>query len=180
MSNDSMRGGPRGSSDQAALLSPITVQLTDFAGVNPEVDESASSMQKAWAPFDGSTAGYKLKKLFVVVSEEYAAAGGNITVGTCTYNPSTGALDAVAEDAFVTAGQAIPNSTKAGALFQLSLTGAGAGLDPTSTDPDNSNFLIGGPSNQFLVVKSAGSSGGNGKFVCYAELLPVSGTYYSN
>jgi len=183
MANDSMRGGPRGSSDQAALLHPITVQLADYGGVNPEIDESGTTnadLLRVWAPLDGKSAGYKVKRVFVVVSETYAAAGTNLTVGTYTYNVGTGNFDAVDADAFVTAGQPISNGVKNGALFELTLTGAGAGLDPTSTDPDNSNYLVGGSSNQLLGIKAVGSSGGNGKIVCYAELLPVSGSYYSD
>lgn len=183
MANDSMRGGPRGSSDQAALLRPITVQLASYGGVNPELDESGTTdadLLRLWAPFDGDTAGYKVKKVFIVVSETYGATGTDFKVGTYTYNVGTGNYDAVDDDAFVTLGQNLANGTKNGALFELDLDGAGAGLDPTLTDPDNSNYLIGGSDNQFLGIKAAGSSGGAGKVVCYAELIPVSGTYYSN
>ncbi|MEK9697621.1 MAG: hypothetical protein VW270_17785, partial [Candidatus Poseidoniales archaeon] len=141
MANDSMRGGPRGSSDQAALLHPITVRLGDYGGVNPEIDESGTTdadLLRVWAPFDGDTAGYKVKKVFVVVSETYAATGTDVKVGTYAYNVSTGNYDAVDDDAFVTAGQNRANGTKNGALFELDLGGAGAGLDPTLTAPDNS------------------------------------------
>ena len=183
MANDSMRGGPRGSSDQAALLQPITVQLADAGGLAPEIDESsttATDLFRSWGPLDGKSAGYKVNRLFVQITEDYAQEGENLTVGTYTFDSSDSSFDAVDADAFVLAGQKIPNSTQKGVVIELTLDGAGAFLDPTSTDPDNSNYLVGGSSSQFLAITSAGNSGGGGKFVCFAELIPVSGTYYSD
>ena len=178
MANDSMRGGPRGSSDQASLLEPITVQLSTYGGVNTQIDESAAAQFIAWSPLPGGNeAGYKVERIYVVTTEVYGDAGENFTIGTFTKN-TNGTFAAVDEDAFVTTLQ-FANATPLGTRTVLTLTGAGAGLDPLADG--NANFLIGGPSNHYLGLnKVSATSGGTGAYVCYADLVPVSGSKFSD
>jgi hypothetical protein len=121
-----------------------------------------------WAPFFGAEEGYKLNRLIVFVTELYGAAGSAINVGT----------SAAGSGAVFVSGATIPNATGANSVFELNLNGAGAGKDPLADG--NSAYLIGGPNNQQLTVSVAGGSGGTGKFVLYAELIPVTGTRFSN
>ena len=178
MANDNMRTGPRGSSDQAAELRPITVQLSTYGGVNFQIDESAAAQQLAWSPLPGGNeAGYKVERIFIVTTEVYAAEGEDFTIGTYTKN-AAGALVAVDIDAFVTTIK-FADATPLGTTTVLTLTGVGAGLDPT-TDA-HANFLIGGPSNHYLTLtKVAATSGNTGAYACYADLVPVSGSEFSN
>jgi hypothetical protein len=179
MANDSMRTGPRGSSDQAAELRPITVQLGTYGGVTLEVDESVASAQfLGWTPLPvGDEAGYKVERIFIITTEAYNEPGENFTIGTFTKN-ADGSMAAVDDNAFQTV-QLIANATAMGVTFIQTMNGAGAGLDPT-TDA-NANFLIGGPSDHYLGLSTvATSSTGSGKFVCYADLVPVSGSSFSN
>lgn len=179
MANDNMRTGPRGSSDQAAELRPITVQLSTYGGINPVIDESASGAQfVAWSPLPGGNeAGYKVERIYTVTTELYAAEGEDFTIGTFTKDVN-GAFSIVDVDAFVTTIK-FANLTPLGTTTVLTLTGAGAGLDPTIDT--HANFLIGGPSNQYLaLLMAAVGSGGTGAFVCYADLVPVSGSEFSN
>ena len=179
MANDSMRGGPRGSSDQASLLEPITVQLSGYGGLNAEIDESASAAQfVAWSPLPGGNeAGYKVERIYIVTTEVYGAEGEDFTIGTFTKD-ANGAFSAVDADAFVTTTK-FANATPLGRTTVVTLTGAGANLDPLADG--NANFLIGGPSNHYLGLNmSATGSTGTGAFVCYADLVPVSGSKFSN
>tara|TARA_R110000824_G_scaffold79739_2_gene200737 strand:+ start:3161 stop:3706 length:546 start_codon:yes stop_codon:yes gene_type:complete len=180
MAQDSMRTGPRGSSDQASVLEPITVKLTAHNGGWP-IDESvtaAATKFRFWTPLPfGSEAGYKVDRIFYYVVETYAAAGENFTVGVFTED-GDGTFTAVDADAFVTT-TAVANSTAQGVINVLTLNGAGAGLDPTLTA--NANFLIGGPSDHYLCVDVvAGGSTGDGGVGFYADLVPVSGTKFTN
>ena len=176
---DSMRGGPRGSSDQAASLRPITVQLSTFTGVNPVIDESVTDAQfVAWAPLpDGTEAGYKVERIYCVTTELYGDTGEPFVIGTFTKD-AAGTFSAVDSDAFVTA-YSFANATKLGTTTVMTLNGAGAGKDPLESG--NENFLIGGSSNHYLGLSMAGvGSGATGAFVCYADLVPVSGTRFSD
>ena len=178
MANDNMRTGPRGSSDQAAVLQPITVQLSTYGGVNLQIDESGGVQQIAWSPLPGGNeAGYKVERIYIVTTELYAEEGEEFTIGTCTKN-AAGAMVAVDIDAFVTTIK-FADATPLGTTTVLTLTGVGAGLDPT-TDA-HANFLIGGPSNHYLTLtKVLAGSTGAGAYACYADLIPVSGSEFSN
>jgi hypothetical protein len=178
MANDSMRGGPRGSSDQASLLEPITVQLSTFGGVTTVIDESSAAQFIAWSPLPGGNeAGYKVERIFIVTTEVYGDEGENFIIGTYT-KATNGSFVAVDDDAFVTAIK-FANATPLGTTTVLTLTGAGAGLDPLADG--NANFLIGGPSNHYLgLSKVSATSGGTGAYVCYADLVPVSGSKFSD
>ena len=179
MANDSMRGGPRGSSDQASFLGPITVQLSTFGGVTTQIDESEAAAQFiAWSPLPAlNEAGYKVERIYAVVTEVYGATGENFTIGTYT-KAANGTFSAVDDDAFRTAIQ-FANATPVGHTQVLTLDGAGAGKDPLADG--NANFLIGGPSSHYLGLASVNTaSGGTGAFVCYADLVPVSGSKFSD
>jgi hypothetical protein len=180
MANDSMRAGPRGSSDQASLLKPITVRLTSHAGAwSIDEDTTGAGKFRFWTPLPfGSEAGYKVERIFYYVTEAYAAAGENFTVGVFTED-GDGTFTAVDADAFVTT-TAVPNSTAQGVITVLTLNGAGAGLDPTLAA--NANYLIGGTSDHYLCVDvdSSTASGAAGQVGFYADLVPVSGTKFTN
>lgn len=180
MAQDSMRTGPRGSSDQASELKPITVRLTSYAG-NWQIDESGASAPakfRFYTPLPyGSEAGYKVDRIFYVIGEVYGAAGENYTIGTFTKN-ADGTFTAVDADAFVTT-KAIADSTAVGIVGVETLNGAGAGLDPTLDA--NANYLVGGPSNHYLCVDMVATASGNtGTVGFYADLVPVSGTKFTN
>jgi hypothetical protein len=180
MVQDSMRTGPRGSSDQEALLKPITVRLSHFNGSWQVPEASAVIVDKfrSWTPLPhGSEAGYRVDRIWIVIGALYAAEGENFTIGTFTKN-AAGAFVAVDADAFCTV-QYFVNGTALGLVVVQTLNGAGAGKDPTLTA--NANFLIGGPNNHYLGVQGiATGSTGVGSFGVVADLTPVSGTKFTN
>tara|TARA_A100001515_G_C4576796_1_gene211632 strand:+ start:708 stop:1232 length:525 start_codon:yes stop_codon:yes gene_type:complete len=173
MANDSMRGGPRGSSDQAALKGPITVQLKNAVGAAVDIDENTTDAAAVgW--FGLSDIGYQVTRVRVVATETYAAEGEDILVGVYQKDGST-AVDA---DAFVAAGNKVPNGTTIGSEVELTMDGAGAFLDPTVAG--NENFLIGGSTGYRVMATRGGTdSGGNGRFIVFVDLVPVSGNSYS-
>ena len=165
---DSMRVGPRGSSDQVAFLGPKVVPL----GAGPlaqitEFDESGAGQNAMYAPFFPSEEGYKVNRVFGFVTEAYTAEGRAINVGT-----SAGGSGAV----FVS-GYKVPNGTGLNSTVDIPLNGTGAGKDPLADG--NSAFLVGGGVNQQLLCTVAGGAG-QGKICLFAELIPVSGTRFSN
>ena len=171
MSNDSMRGGPRGSSDQVAWLGPKYVEFVAAANLDPvHFDESASGPQTAFfLPFFPVEEGYKVNRIILAVTETYAATGTNLVVGT---NASGSG------NVFVN-NYNVPNSTGQGSIIDVPLNGAGGGKDPLATG--NSAYLVGGSSSQQLTASlTAGSTGNNGAFKLFAELIPVTGSRFSD
>ena len=163
-----MRGGPRGSSDQAALLQPTVVFFPTVTSLPAEVTEnSGSALDLTWAPYFPAEAGYKVKRVFAIVSELYAGIGKVTDVGTSQDG-----------DCFVDGFQ-IPDTTAAMSVVESTMNGVGAGLDPLADG--NGDFLVGGSTGYTLKASNSGAaSGQNGKYVLFAELIPVSGTNFSN
>ena len=172
MANDLMRTGPRGSSKQAATLRPVTV----YFPVSPptaalaamEADESsASAFNFSWSPYFPTESGYQLKRVYAIVTEAYGEEGENIIVGT------SGDANAFVNNV------KIPDTTAIGSIVELTMNGIGAGLDPTETG--NENFLIAGSTGYALTAQRTNSaSGGTGKFILFADLVPVSGSEFSS
>jgi len=123
MANDSMRAGPRGSSDQAAWLMPITMPITNLdnvagtlAGVN--FDASGGTQTGVAVPTTPGTT-WQVDSVILRITETYTALGGLIQVGTVNVS---GLVD---EDAFVNDYQ-IPNASAVGTTITVQLNGDGA------------------------------------------------------
>tara|TARA_R100001463_G_scaffold7448_3_gene23465 strand:+ start:4134 stop:4658 length:525 start_codon:yes stop_codon:yes gene_type:complete len=174
MANDKMRTGPRGSSDQASLKGPITVQLRNAVGAAVDIDENtAAAAAVGW--FGLSDIGYQVTRVRVVATETYLAEGEDILVGVYQKDGTT-AVDA---DAFVKVGKKVPNSTAIGTEVELTMDGDGAFLDPTVAG--NENFLIGGSTGYRVMATRGGTdSGNNGRFIVFVDLVPVTGDSFSD
>ena len=167
MANDSMRGGPRGSSDQASWLRPVVMPITNLdnvagtlAGIN--FDASAGNQTGVCVPVESGTT-WELDSIIFRITETYGAIGGLVQVGTAD---TSGIVD---DDGFVNDYQ-IPNASAVGTTINVPLNGAGAGLSAA-------NFAV-KPSQWIRLFETGGASAG--RYVAFAVLVPVSGTRYSN
>ena len=167
MANDSMRGGPRGSSDQASWLRPVVMPITNLdnvagtlAGIN--FDASAGNQTGVCVPVEPGTT-WELDSIIFRITETYGAIGGLVQVGTAD---TSGIVD---DDGFVNDYQ-IPNASAVGTTINVPLNGVGAGLSAA-------NFAV--SADQWIRLFETGGASA-GRYVAYAVLFPVSGPRFSN
>jgi hypothetical protein len=167
MVQDSLKGGPRGSSDQAAWMAPMVLPITNLdnvagtlAGVN--FDASAGNQTGVIVPPTPGTT-WQLDSIIFRITETYGAIGGLIQVGTANVS---GIVD---DDAFVNDYQ-IPNASAYGTSITVPLNGDGASLS-------TGNFAV-TPDQWIRLFETGGASAG--RYVAYGVFFAVGGTRYSS
>tara|TARA_R100001594_G_C3963762_1_gene246022 strand:- start:66 stop:566 length:501 start_codon:yes stop_codon:yes gene_type:complete len=166
MANDSMRGGPRGSSEQAAFVGPTIFKLARLNG-NRNIDKSDSaSAGTVYSSGEAFGVDYQVIAVQLFVSDEAVdTADIQCTLG---YNGNpTGSVTADL-DAFVNTTAALGSATAAaGSVHDIALSG-------------NAVSATFGATNGPLVFVNNGAPSGTGNYTVAVLAKPVSGTYYSN
>lgn len=167
MANDSMRGGPVGSSKQAPFAGPVMINMARLNG-NMNVDKSDSVANGTlYGPGAAFGVDYRVLAVQIFVSDEAVAT--NDIQCTLGYNgnplPSLSPV-AADDDAFVSTTAALGSSTAAiGSVHDIELSGN----DITATF---------GHTNGPLVFKNNGAPGGTGNYTVRVLAVPVSGGKY--
>jgi hypothetical protein len=157
MANDSMRGGPRGSSEQAAWEGPVKFVLQTDAGVSL-VDKSATA-SVLFSP--GSTFGtdYKVVGVELFIREAVASADISLKLGTIGD-----------DDDYISDATLLGAVTHAGnSVFTVDLANAGGTAVDTTFGATN------GP-----LMASAAQTSGDGTYFITVLAEPVSGPYFSS
>jgi hypothetical protein len=159
MANDSMRGGPRGSSDQAAFVGPTVMQfIVDSGGSTP----GGTIFTKSAAADDGLLTNahfgcdWQVIEVRLCVETAFVTEDCEIDIGT-NADP----------DAIVDGGTTGSATSAARTEHVIALNGAA----PTTTF---------GVTNGPLFLENVGTGSGAGKFSVSVLAKPVSGKYFDN
>ena len=159
MANDKMRTGPRGSSDQAALLGPTVIPfVVDSGGSTPGgvIFTKSAENDDGILAFDAFECDWQVIAIRMFVEAAFVDEDCEIDIGVAA-DP-----DAIV-DGFVTGAA----DTPANRSFNVLLNGAA----PTTTF---------GKTNGMLYLDNVGAGTGAGKFTVTVLAKPVSGPYFSN
>ena len=154
MANDSMRAGPKGSSEQMAYFGATRFVLSDRTTFLPVVVKSGATTAATLGSPMGTD--WRVIAVEVLVTQTFATADIDLDVGIL--GATTAHVDAFATGAVDTA---------AGTVLRVPLNGA----TPTTTF---------GATNGFLVASNAASSGATGAYQLPGLAAPVSGEFYSD
>jgi hypothetical protein len=170
MAQDSMRPGPRGSSEQEAYVGPEFIYMSRLSG-SVQVDKSAVVADGTlYSPFPTMGVDYRVVAVQICVTDEaVATADIQCTLG---YNGNPIGSVAADDDAFVStttaagdAGLSLP--VAAGTVIDVALSGANTSATFGATN---------GP----LVFKNNGAPAGTGNYAVRVLVEPVSGKWFSN
>lgn len=164
MANDSMRGGPVGSSKQAPFAGPVMINMARLNG-NMNVDKSDSvSAGTLYGPGAAFGVDYRVLAVQIFVSDEaVATADIQCTLG---YNGNPSGPVLADDDVFVSTTAALGSSTAAiGSVHDIELSGTNI----TATF---------GATNGPLVFKNNGAPSGTGNYTVRVLAVPVSGGKY--
>ena len=159
MANDKMRTGPRGSSDQAALIGPTVIPfVVDSGGSTPGgvIFTKSAENDDGLLAFDGFDCDWQVIAIRMFVEADFVSEDCEIDIGVQA-DP-----DAIV-DGFVTGAA----DTGANRSFDVLLNGAA----PTTTF---------GATNGTLYLANVGAGSGAGKFTVSVLAKPVSGPYFNN
>ena len=159
MANDLMRTGPRGSSDQAALLGPTVIPfVVDSGGSTPGgvIFTKSAENDDGLLAFDAMGCDWQVIAIRLFVEAAFVSEDCEIDIGTQADPDSI-------VDGFVTGS----STTPANRSFNVPLNGA----SPAATF---------GATNGMLYLGNVGAGSGAGKFTVSVLAKPVSGPFFTN